>query len=179
MAYLILIKLNQKLKLIEVVMQIQMYLMLFFSVLIGSYFQSTEIQAQELGQYIEQYEGRKGARTFRIKLLRIGEKENEEMLIQISGVDDPLNGKIYKYKKEWQRSEKRFKNYQYVTNQIPEKDRYALFHSNTQYGSQVLKIYLMDDPSEAISIYPSEYQKNLDPLFMYDQYKRQMEEEKE
>ncbi|WP_375577964.1 hypothetical protein ABWH96_13020 [Marivirga tractuosa] len=151
--------------------------MLFFSMVFGSLFLSTKIQAQELGKYIEQYEGKKGARTFRIKLLRIGEKENEEMLIQISGVDDPLDGKIYKYKKEWQRSEKRFKDYQYVTTQIPGKDRYALFHSNTQYGNQVLKVYLMDDPSEPISIYPSDYQKNLDPLFMYDQYKRQMEKE--
>ncbi|WKK74458.2 hypothetical protein QYS49_22345 [Marivirga salinae] len=159
-------------------MKNQMYLMLFFSVLIGSLFHSVEIKAQELGKYIEQYEGRKGARTFRVKLLRIGEKENEEVLIQISGVDDPISGKIYKYKKEWQRSEKRFKNYQYVTTQIPDKERFATLHSNTQYGSQVLKVYLIDNPSEAISIYPTEYQKNLDPLFMYDQYKRQMEEVK-
>jgi hypothetical protein len=158
-------------------MQIQMYLILIFTVLFSSAFLSKEIQAQELGKYIEQYEGRKGARTFRVKLLRIGEKENEEVLIQISGVDDPISGKIYKYKKEWQRSEKRFKNYQYVTTQIPDKERFATLHSNTQYGQQVLKVYLMDDPSEAISIYPTDYQKNLDPLFMYDQYKRQMEKE--
>jgi len=158
-------------------MKNQMYLMIFFSMLFAGLFLSTEIKAQELGKYIEQYEGKKGARTFRIKLLRIGKKENEEMLIQVSGVDDPLDGKIYKYKKEWQRSEKRFKDYHYVTSQIPEKERYALFHSNTQYGSQVLKVYLMDDPSGAISIYPSDYQRNLDPLFMYDQYKRQMEKQ--
>jgi len=158
-------------------MKNKMHLILIFLMLFASQFFSTEIHAQELGKYIEQYEGRKEARNFSIKLLRIGEKENEEMLIQISGVDDALDGKIYKYKKEWQRSEKRFKDYKYVTTQILEKENYALFHSNTQYGSQVLKVYLMDNPSRAISVYPSDYQRNLDPLFMYDQYKRQMEEQ--
>ena len=133
--------------------------------------------AQELGKYIEQYEGQIGAHTFTVKILRFGEKSNEEILLQVSGVDDPLDGKIYKYKKEWQSSEKRFNKYKYVTTQVPGKERFSTFHSDTSYGSQVFKIYLVDSPMDAIEIYPSSYQENLDPNFMYEQYIQQQKEE--
>lgn len=133
---------------------------------------------QKIGRYIEQYEGRQGARTFKIKILRIGEKANEEVLIQISGVDDPLDGQIYKYKKEWQSSEKRLNRYKYVTEQIPGKERFSTLHSENNYGQQVMKVYLIDSPMEATYIYPKEYQEDLDPNFMYGQYQQQQEKVK-
>lgn len=134
-----------------------------------------ELYAQETGKYIEQYEGTVGARTFTVKVLRIGEKENEEVLIQIAGVDDPLDGRIYKYKKEWQNSQKRNNMYLYVTHQIPGKERFSTLHSDNNYGRQVLKVFLIDTPLEAIYIYPKAYQENLDPNFMYGQYLQQQE----
>lgn len=133
------------------------------------------ISAQETGKYIEQYEGTVGARTFSVKVLRIGDKENEEVLIQITGVDDPLDGRIYKYKKEWQSSDKRSNKYLYVTNQIPGKERFSTLHSDNNYGRQIFKVFLMDAPMEAIYIYPKAYQDNLDPNFMYGQYLQQQE----
>lgn len=133
------------------------------------------LYAQETGKYIEQYEGTVGARTFTVKVLRIGDKENEEVLIQISGVDDPLDGHIYKYKKEWQSNDKRSNKYLYVTNQIPGKERFATLHSDNNYGQQVFKVFLIDAPMDAIYIYPKEYQENLDPNFMYGRYLQQQE----
>lgn len=132
--------------------------------------------AQEIGKYIEQFEGQFGTTTFKIKVLRIGEKSNEEVLIQVSGVDDPIDGKIYKYKKEWQSSEKRFKKYQYMTTQVPDKEKFSLLHSDSYYGSQIFKVYLLDMPMEAIEIYPMAYQEDLDPNFMYQQYITQQKE---
>jgi hypothetical protein len=142
--------------------------------LLGMLLPLFNIQAQEIGKYVEQYEGRLGARTFKIKLLRIGEKSNEEVLIQVSGVDDPIDGYIYKYKKEWQRSETRLNKYKYATAQIPGKEKFSLFHSDNYYGSQIFKVYLIDNPMEAIDIHPMEYQENLDPNFMYEQYLQQL-----
>ena len=132
--------------------------------------------AQEIGKYIEQFEGQFGARTFKIKVLRIGEKSNEEVLIQVSGVDDPIDGHIYKYKKEWQSSEKRFNKYKYATTQVPDKEKFSLLHSDDYYGSQIFKVYLLDTPMEAIEIYPMAYQEDLDPNFMYQQYLTQQKE---
>lgn len=146
------------------------------SVLVTCLFLGFTLHAQETGKYIEQYEGTLGARTFTVKVLRIGEKENEEVLIQIIGVDDPLDGHIYKYKKEWQSSERRNNRYLYVTNQIPGKERFATLHSDNNYGRQVFKVFLMDAPMEAIYIYPKAYQENLDPNFMYSQYLQQQEQ---
>lgn len=142
--------------------------------LLGMLIPLFNIQAQEIGKYVEQYEGRLGARTFEIKLLRIGEKSNEDVLIQVSGVDDPIDRYIYKYKKEWQSSEKRLNKYKYATTQIPGKEKFSLFHSDNYYGSQIFKVYLIDNPMEAIEVYPKEYQENLDPNFMYEQYLQQL-----
>lgn len=133
------------------------------------------LNAQEIGKYIEQYEGTVATRAFTVKVLRIGEKANEEVLIQVSGVDDPLDGQIYKYKKEWQSSDKRSNKYLYVTNQIPGKERFATLHSDNNYGQQVFKVFLIDAPMNAIYIYPKEYQENLDPNFMYGRYLQQQE----
>jgi hypothetical protein len=146
-----------------------------FLTLIACFIFVCDLYGQETGKYIEQYEGTIGARTFTVKVLRIGEKENEEVLIQIIGVDDPLDGQIYKYKKEWQSSEKRNNRYIYVTKQIPGKERFAALHSDNNYGRQVFKVFLMDTPMEAIYIYPKAYQENLDPNFMYSQYLQQQE----
>lgn len=144
-------------------------------ILVICIFLGFNLHAQETGKYIEQYEGTVGARTFTVKVLRIGDKDNEEVLIQVVGVDDPLDGQIYKYRKEWQSSEKRNNRYLYVTNQIPGKERFATLHSDNNYGRQVFKVFLMDAPMEAIYIYPKAYQENLDPSFMYSQYLQQLE----
>jgi hypothetical protein len=134
--------------------------------------------AQELGKNIEQYEGRLGAAVIRVNILRIGDKANEEVLIKVTGADDPINGHIYKYKKEWQNSEKRFNLYKYVTTEIPGRERFSTLHSVNSYGSQEFRIYLLDDDMKAITIYPLEYQENLDPNFMYQQYLEQLEKRK-
>lgn len=155
-------------------MKLTRYAMLVACVLLSAWF--LPATAQELGPYIEQYEGQKGARTFKIKLLRIGPKSNEEVLIQISGVDDPLNGHIYRYKKEWLSSEKRLNRYMYVTTEIADKEKFATFHSDRQYGNQVFKVFLMDDPMEAIYVYPMNYQEDLDPQVMYSQYLQQKQQ---
>lgn len=142
-----------------------------FLILLAGFLPFTSVNAQELGMYIEQYEGQSGTRTFEVKLLRIGEKSNEEVLMKVSGVDDPLNGQIYKYKKEWQSSAKHLEQYIYVTTQVPGKERIATFHAD----KQSFKVYLLDEPMKAISIYPAQYQSNLDPNFMYEQYLQQQE----
>lgn len=144
-------------------------------ILIAYFLPALNINAQEIGKYIEQYEGTSGTRTFTVKVLRIGEKANEEVLIQISGVDDPLDGHIYKYKKEWQSSDKRSNKYLYVTDQIPNKKRFATLHSDNNYGHQVFKVFLIDAPMDPIYIYPKEYQENLDPNFMHGRYLQQQE----
>lgn len=133
-------------------------------------------QNPELGRYIDQYEGRAGARKLEVKVLRVGKKENEEVLIKVTGVDDPLDGQIFKYKKEWQSSDKHQNKYIYVTDQVPGKDRIATFHSDYSYGGQVLKVFLLDALYDPIYIYPKDYQENLDPNFMYAQYLEQQKE---
>lgn len=151
------------------------YWILFICVSIIFLFSLPKGHAQELGKYIEQFEGKNGATPFKVKLLRIGSKDKEEVLIQFSGVDDPLNGKIYRYKKVWLNKEKRFNKYQYVTDQIPGKKEFASVFSDNEYGEQIFKVFLLDNPTKEITIHPKTYQENLDPNFMYEEYLRQRE----
>lgn len=130
----------------------------------------SQTSAQEIGDYIEQFEGRIGGHSFKIKLLRIGEKTDEEVLIQVSGVDDPVDGFIYKCKKEWKNREKSLNKYRYATTQIPGKEKFNLFHSDSFYGRQLFAIYLTNAPRKAIEVYPTTQQEDLDPLAMYRQY---------
>ena len=127
----------------------------------------------ELGRYIEQYEGQVGSNPFTVKVLRIGKKIDEQFLIQISGVDDEMDGKIYKYKKEWQNSDKSLHKYIYVTNEIPGIERYGFFHSNSDgWGQKLITIYLYDNQEVPIQIFHKENPDNLDPNYMYSQYKK-------
>ncbi len=130
--------------------------------------------AQEIGYYIEQYEGHFNGKIIKVKILRIGEKLNEEVLIQLSGVDDPVDSLIYKYKKLWKNSEKRFNEYAYVTRQIPGLEKFSLFHSESRSGTQVFTIYLTNRPDIPIEIYPTIQQEDLDPENMFDRYLEQL-----
>ncbi len=133
------------------------------------------VRSQELGKYVEQYTGYHGSIPFTVKVLRIGEKANEEALIQISGVDDTLDGKIYKYKKEWQNSDTSLNKFIYVTNEIPGEVWYGILHSDSNWGNQTLTVYLYDTAETAIRIWPKETPVNLDPYFMYTNYRKQLE----
>jgi hypothetical protein len=70
------------------------------------------VSAQDIGAQIEIYYGQHASHDIRVKMLRIGSTENEEVLTQISGIDDPISNHIYKYKQEWQNSDKRLNCYQ-------------------------------------------------------------------
>ncbi len=63
--------------------------------------------AQELGSTIKIFYGTTDGQEVKVKILRLGEFSQEEFLIQVSGVDDPINNHIYKYKREWQTSDKK------------------------------------------------------------------------
>lgn len=126
--------------------------------------------SQELGMYVEQFEAKSDSGTFQIELLRIGRKGNGEMLIRISGVDDPLNEQIYKYRKVWENNEERLKTYKYVTVEIPDIDIHSTFQSENEYGDQVFKVYLLNSAHEAISVSPSSHPRNLNPSALYKEY---------
>ncbi|RAW02218.1 hypothetical protein [Pseudochryseolinea flava] len=134
--------------------------------------------AQEVGTKIEIFYGNFEGKDVRVKILRVNEVEKEEFLIQVSGVDDPINNIIYKYKKEWQNADKRLNRYLYATRDIPGHAHYALFHSeNTNH--QVYKVFLINMPMKPILVEPSGYDENLDPVFMYNQYIDQQQTLKE
>ena len=149
---------------------IQHILFIFSSLLILA---PSNISAQEIGNYIEQYEGYVGTSVIKVNLLRIGKKSNNEVLIQVTGVDDPIDSLIFKYKREWKQGEKRLHAYEYVTTQIPGNTSFSVFHSDSYLGKQVFYILLTDDPGEAIEIYPTSHPEDLDPKVMYRQYLEQ------
>ena len=151
---------------------IQVFITTFIGVLI---LYPSLCPAQEIGPYIEQYESRYGTSAIKIKLLRIGNKTDEEVLIQVLGVEDPLNNLIYKYKKQWKDRDKRVNEYKYVTKQVPGKESFSVFHSESSLGRQVFKIFLSNEPKNAIEIYPASHPKDLDPREMYEQYLEQQE----
>lgn len=135
--------------------------------------------SQDLGMYVEQFEGKSESGTFLIELLRIGKEGSGEMLIRISGVDDPLNEQIYKYRKVWENNEERLKTYKYVTNEIPGTEIHTSFQSENEYGDQVFKLYLLNSPDEAIAVAPSTQPKNLNPDTIYAEYIEQKKKRKE
>lgn len=139
---------------------------------------STVVSAQDIGQQIDIYYGHSENHDIRIKMLRIGEPEKEEVLIQISGIDDPISNHIFKYKKEWQNSDKRLNCYQYVTHDVPGHQRYAVFHSEHNGSGNIYKIFLVNMPMNPIYVEPAMYSENLDPVFMYNQYLYQLKNEK-
>ena len=149
---------------------IQHIIVICFSLLIWPF---SSLSAQEIGKYIEQYEGHIGTKPIKINLLRIGKKANNEVLIQVKGVDDPIDSLIFKYKREWKEGEKRLDAYEYVTNQIPGHNSFSVFHSDSYLGKQVFYIILTNDPGEAIEIYPTSRPEDLDPKLMYRQYLEQ------
>ena len=149
---------------------IQHILFICFSLLILA---PSNISAQEIGNYVEQYEGHTGTKLIKVNLLRIGKKSNNEVLIRVTGVDDPIDSLIFKYKKKWKQLEKRLHSYEYVTTQIPGDTSFSVFHSDSYLGKQVFYILLPNDPDEAIEIYPTSHPEDLDPKVMYRQYLEQ------
>ncbi|PTB97398.1 hypothetical protein C9994_03155 [Marivirga lumbricoides] len=133
------------------------------------------LYAQKLGAYVEQFECKVGSRDLKVELLKIGEVDTEEMLIRISGVDDPLNEQIYRYKKVGKNTKERLKEYEYVTYQIPGNGKHTAFKSENEFDEQVFKVYLIAKPEESFQVYPAGSPVNLEPKVIYEEYLRQRE----
>ncbi len=131
------------------------------------------LNRETLGRNVDQYEGLDGGQTFTVKILRIGEKANEEVLIEFIGVDDALDGKVYRCKKEWQNSDKSLQKFIYVTNELPDGERFGLFHSNSNWGDLSTNVFLYENPEVPIAVFPRRFPSNLDPNFMYNKYIKQ------
>ncbi|WP_196894901.1 hypothetical protein [Aureivirga marina] len=127
----------------------------------------------KLGMNIHQYIGKDGSIPFKVKILPIGEKSEGDVLIEFRDIEDTLNCKVYRYKKEILFKDMMEIKYQYTTSEVVGKDSFTpIIIHQTAEETKILVRFLEDDLWKAI--YPKIFQQNLDPFFMYKYYMEQV-----
>ena len=158
--------------------KVSIIISLFTVSILGVY--ASEKKLPDFGKTFEFYTVKKPGGDFQVKLVRIGDKKNEEVLIKYSGIDDTLSGRTYKYKKQWLNSDKSLQKWRYCTKEIPEwkGKNWCPLHSNSQWGYASMKFFLYDDEKVGLPVVSeSGYKPNLDPIFFYKQYQKQLKAE--
>ncbi|WP_196888797.1 hypothetical protein [Aureivirga sp. CE67] len=127
----------------------------------------------KLGMNVHQYVGNEGSVPFTVKILSIGEKSEGDVLIEFRDIEDTLNCKVYRYKKEVIFKDMTEIKYQYTTDEVVGNDSFTpvIIHQ-TPEETKILVRFLEDDLWKAV--YPKMFQKNLDPFFMYKYYMEQV-----
>ncbi len=128
---------------------------------------------QKLGMRVHQYIGEENSHLFTVKILPIGEKSVGDVLIEFRDIEDSLNCRVYRYKKEIIFKDQTEIKYSYTTNEVLEKDAFTpvIFHQTLE-KTTILVRFLEDDLWKAV--HPKIIQANLDPFFMYKYYMEQV-----
>lgn len=133
--------------------------------LLSTWLLSSAVHADtpELGKYPKRFV----ADNYIVTMLRLGPAEDKTVLIQVSGIDNEFDNRIFKHKMICDTSD--CLNYKYETNEIPGKERWWTVQQETSwnYATQYFFPYGIN---QKYSLYETHRPNDFDAKAFYQTY---------